>query len=114
MVIVYTFQSPKRIYTFTANIGIVTHLTRVGLLVYAQKVTLPNLVYRSLKYIPVAILTALIVPGILIPHGKLDLSPLNPYLGAGIITAGIVLATKNSILSILLGIVSLIFLKTLL
>ena len=91
--------------------GLVTYLTRVGFLVFSKKVKLPNVIYRSLKYIPVSILATLIFPGIFIPNGKFDIALTNPYIGASVITVGTVLISKNSIISIVLGIVSLVVLR---
>jgi branched-subunit amino acid transport protein len=93
--------------------GLATYLTRVGFLAFSKKVKLPNVVYRSLKYIPVAILATLIFPGVFIPNGKLDIALANPYLGASVVTAGTVLISKNSIISIVLGIISLVVLRIL-
>lgn len=91
--------------------GLATYLTRVGFFVFSKKIVISNLIYRSLKYIPISILASLIFPGILIPNGKLNIAITNPFIYAGIVTTGAVLMSKNSILSILLGIVSLIVLR---
>ena len=88
--------------------GLATYSTRACFLVFSQKVGMPEILSRSLKYIPVSILTALIVPGILMPNGSFDIAWTNPYIFAGLITAACALIFKHSIISILLGIVSLV------
>jgi branched-subunit amino acid transport protein len=92
--------------------GLATYFTRVSFLVFFKKVKMPDIIYRSLKYIPVSILATLIFPGIFIPNDKLDIAITNPYIIAGVVTVGTVLISKNSILSIVLGIVSLVALRT--
>jgi len=91
--------------------GIVTYITRASFLVFLKNTDLPKVVYRSLKYIPVAILAALIFPGIFTPQGKLDISITNPYIVAGLVTVISVVISKNSVLSIVLGILSLVGLR---
>lgn len=91
--------------------GLVTYLTRAPFLVFSKKIKMPDLAARSLKYFPVAILSALIFPVILVPEGRLDLTMANPYILSGVITGGIVLVSKNSIAGILSGLVSLAVLR---
>ena len=92
--------------------GLATYVTRACFLIFSKRIKLPNLLNRSLKYIPVSILATLIFPGIFIPNGKLDISVMNPYFVAGVITIGTILLSKNSILSILAGITSLVILRS--
>ncbi|GAV25265.1 branched-chain amino acid transporter AzlD [Carboxydothermus islandicus] len=94
--------------------AVVTYLTRVSFLVLFTSKNLPTIIYRALKYIPVAIFATLIFPGIFAPQGKLDLSLTNPYIGASFITVVSLLIGKNAILSIVLGITSLVVLRYLL
>ena len=76
--------------------GLVTYLTRVSFFLLSRKVKLPDLVFRSLKYIPVAILATLIFLGYLFPI-KLDIAITNPYIWAALITAGTLIISKNSL-----------------
>lgn len=48
---------------------------------------IPACFKRFLKYVPTAILTALIAPTLLAPHGYVEVSPHNSYLIAGAIAA---------------------------
>ncbi|GAV22851.1 AzlD domain-containing protein [Carboxydothermus pertinax] len=94
--------------------AMVTYLTRVSFLVLFTNKNLPTVIQRALRYIPVAILATLIFPGIFAPQGKLDVSLTNPYIGASLITVASLLIGKNAILSIVLGITSLVVLRHLL
>jgi len=94
--------------------GLATYLTRVSFLSFSKNVTMPAVVYRSLKYIPVSILATLIFPNILAPQGKLNIATTNPYIWAGFITVMTFLLSKNQVMSIIVGIASLVLLRTLL
>lgn len=89
----------------------VTYLTRMVFLVSSKKLKMPQIVNSSLKYIPVAILSTLVFPGIFSPNGKLYVSYGNPYIIAAIITVIAVLLSKKSIVGIILGSASLIALR---
>lgn len=96
------------------SMGLVTYLTRAGFLVLFKNMKLSNVVQISLKYIPISILSALIFPAIFIPHGRLAVSLTNPYIGAGLVTVFMVVVTKKTFISIVSGIVSIIFLRIIL
>lgn len=93
--------------------GLVTYLTRVAMLAYSNRVAMPQVIQRSLKYIPAAILSALIFPGVFTPQGRLSFSPANPYLLAAVVTTAIVILTKKPVLGIVLGIGAMILLRAL-
>jgi branched-subunit amino acid transport protein len=61
------------------------------------------LMRRALRFVPPAVLSALIFPELLLPGGTLDLSPGNPRLLAGALAALIVWRTKNALLAIGIG-----------
>ena len=65
----------------------VTYATRAGSLAILKKAGVPAWLERWLKHLPVAMLTALIVPALLVPRGHLDLSLQNHHLIAGVVAA---------------------------
>lgn len=91
--------------------GLVTYFTRATFLVLSKNIAMPKILAQSLKYIPVSILATLIFPAIFIPQGKLFLAISNVYIWAGIITAVAVLITKNQVISIGMGIASLVIIR---
>jgi branched-subunit amino acid transport protein len=58
---------------------------------------------RALRYVPVAVLTAIVVPELLFREGNILISPANDQLVAGVITIFIAWRTKNLMLTIALG-----------
>jgi branched-subunit amino acid transport protein len=65
------------------------------------------LMRRALRFVPPAVLSALIFPELLLPGGTLDLSPGNPRLLAGALAALIAWRTKNMLLAIAVGMMAL-------
>lgn len=62
----------------------VTFSIRYVLLAFSGRFSLPKQVEKALKYVPPAVLTAIIVPSVLIPGGKWNFSLDNPYLPAAL------------------------------
>jgi branched-subunit amino acid transport protein len=65
-------------------IGLATTLPRASFIVLGNRVSLPPVVQRALRYAPAAALAAIVAPDVLVVAG--DFAPLNPKL-AGIIAA---------------------------
>ncbi|MCW3480749.1 AzlD domain-containing protein [Neisseriaceae bacterium JH1-16] len=88
------------------GMAVVTFLIRASFLVFGQGLVFPPLVKRALRYVPVAVLPALVVPMALAPQGELWLSPMNPYL-IGTLVAGLVAwRTRNTLLAIVISFIA--------
>ena len=85
------------------GMALVTFLIRYPILAVLGRVTLPEPVIRALGYVPVAVLTAIIVPEMLIREGAITLTMNNAYLIAGVFAGIIAWRTKNLLLTIVLG-----------
>ena len=60
--------------------GMVTYLTRLSFFLVADKGGFPDWAIRALRFVPPAVLTALVCQELLIPNGELGLSLTNPAL----------------------------------
>jgi len=86
------------------GMALVTFLIRYPTMVLVGKIPLPDRVFRALRYVPPAVLAAIIVPSVLMPDGKtLFISPTNSYLVGGILAVVIAWRSKNLLLTIVLG-----------
>ncbi|MEL6270842.1 MAG: AzlD domain-containing protein [Chloroflexota bacterium] len=83
----------------------VTFGVRYPSLALVGRMQLPDSVIRALRYVPVAVLTAIIVPYILFREAGFTFSFTNSYLIAGIIAALVSWRTKNLLLTIGVGLV---------
>jgi branched-subunit amino acid transport protein len=90
-----------------ACMGIVTYLIRLSIIAAIGRINVPPLVQRALRFVPPAVLSAIIFPELLRPGGALDLSPGNLRLLAGVLAAIVAWRTKNVLLTIAAGMAAL-------
>ena len=87
--------------------GAVTYAIRLSLLGAIGRVTLPPLLVRGLRYVPPAVLTAIVVPELVLPGGALDVSWTNARLLAGVLAALVAWRSRNVILTVAAGMLAL-------
>jgi branched-subunit amino acid transport protein len=86
-----------------AGMTAVTFGVRYPVLALVSKISLPRPVLDALKFIPPAVLTAIIVPAVFMPNGTLDVAYTNATLVAGVASALLAWRTKNLLLTIVMG-----------
>ena len=85
--------------------GIVTYAIRLSLIGVSDRIALPPIVMRGLRFVPAAVLSAIILPEVLRPAGRLDVSLANPRLLAGVIAALVAWHTRSVVPTVLVGLV---------
>jgi len=90
---------------------VITFGIRFIMFAFAGKMTFPNWLELALKFVPPTVLTAIIVPSVVMPKGEIDFTLYNNYLVAAIVAVIIALATKSLLKTIGLGMVFFLFLK---
>ncbi|GAB6158259.1 AzlD domain-containing protein [Desulfotomaculum varum] len=93
----------SEVFYIIIGMALVTYFTRFSALALFRFTGVPAWLNRWLKYVPVAILTALIVPSLLLPRGYLDISFNNHYLIAGLVAAFVAYKSRNIIATLGLG-----------
>jgi branched-subunit amino acid transport protein len=83
----------------------VTFAIRYPVLALLGKIELPPVLLRGLRYVPPAVLTAIVVPEVLMPDNELLIRLDNAYLIAAIIAALVSWRSKNLLLTISVGMV---------
>lgn len=82
---------------------VVTYIPRVLPLLILTRMEIPEIIIRWLRFIPVAILAALLSPGILIVEGKLLFTYHNVFLLAALPTITVAVYKKNIFLTVVVG-----------
>ena len=93
--------------------GMITFGIRLSFIYLFGRIETPPLVQRSLRFVPPAVLSAILVPEIVMHAGKLDLSLGNERLLAGLVAVATALVTKDTLLTILAGMGALLILRVL-
>jgi len=84
-----------------------TYLTRLSFILLIPADRVPRVLHRGLKYIPPAVLSAILLPELVIREGMLDLSLSNHRLMAGVFAALVAWRLKNTWLTIVTGMLAL-------
>ena len=94
--------------------GVLTFGIRFSLIYLFGKLHIPETARRSLHYVPPAVLSAIIFPELFLKDGELYLSVDNVRLLAGLVAVGMAWFSKNTLVTIIAGMVALILLQFLL
>ncbi len=80
--------------------GGLTYAIRLSFIALHGRWQAPEWFVRALRYVPPAVLSAIILPELLVAEGQMFLSPLNPRLLAGAIAILIAWRSRNVFLTI--------------
>lgn len=87
-----------------AGMAIVTFAIRYSMFAVAGRVVFPPRLVNALRYVPPVVLTAIIVPAVLMPNGnQIDLHYTNAYLVGAVVAFGVGWFSKNLLMTIIVG-----------
>lgn len=87
------------------GMAVATVLCKASLFLLGSRVVFPSLLKDALEFVPVTVLTAIIVPLVVAPEGALDLSWRNPQLVATLAAIGIAAIARKPLLTIMGGLI---------
>lgn len=82
---------------------LVTFAARYPVMVIVGRIQLPDRVFRALRFVPVAVLTAIIVPELFMRDNQLSITLGNAYLVGGIVAVVVSWKFRNLLLTIVIG-----------
>jgi branched-subunit amino acid transport protein len=88
-------------------IGVITYAIRLSFILLFGKMVIPSFLMRALRFVPVAVLSAIILPALFLDGSRLNLSLGNARLIAGSIAVVVAWRTRNALLTIVVGMVGL-------
>ena len=91
--------------------GLLTFGMRYSFIYLLGRFELPEILRRALRFVPPAVLTALVVPDLMVQSNRIDVSWTNFRLLAGVVAVLVAWKTKNTLLTILAGMVALLVLE---
>ena len=88
--------------------GLITFGMRFSLIFLFGRLEIPETVRKALHYVPPAVLSAIVFPELLYRSSQLDISLGNTRLMAGIVAILVAWFSKNTLLTILAGMIALL------
>ena len=86
------------------GMAVITVIIKAVIFMLGERLVLPALFKEALGFVPVTVLTAIIVPMVLSPHGEtLELYWHNPQLVAALIAIAVCAVTGRQLLTITVG-----------
>lgn len=89
------------------GMAVLTFGIKAIVFILGDRIALSPTAKQALGFVPVTVLTAIIVPMVLSPHGQgLELTWRNPQLVAALFAVAVCAATRHQLLTIMLGLVA--------
>ena len=87
--------------------GLITFSLRVSFIALSDRLEMPPLVQRALRFVPASVLAAIVIPALVFREGDLALTFSNEKLLAGLAAGAVAWATKSVIWTIVAGMAAL-------
>lgn len=95
------------LWVIIAGMALVTYLNRAGFFLLPPGTGLPPAIQRALRFAPAAALAAIVLPDLFVNAGNVDLSLANVRLYAGGVGFAAALATRSTLIGIVVGMTAL-------
>jgi branched-subunit amino acid transport protein len=100
-------MSTQTLWLTMLGAGVVTFALRLSFIALLGRVEVPPFLERALRFVPAAVLTAVVVPLLLYEDGAMDVSLGNERLLAGLVAVLICWRTRSVPLTLIGGMASL-------
>ena len=91
--------------------GLLTYGIRLSFILVLERWRPPAFLQRALRFVPPAVLSAIILPELLQINGKLTYTLANPRLLAGVLAGLVAWRTRNVVLTVAVGMVALLLIQ---
>ena len=91
--------------------GLITFGIRFSLIYLFGKLHIPETMRKALHYVPPAVLSAIIFPELFLKDGNLNLAIDNYRLLAGLVAVAVAWFSKNTLVTIIAGMIALFLLQ---
>ena len=88
-------------------VGALNYLSRLSFIAFFASREMPPLLARALRFVPAAMLTALVIPMVLTPSVMGTIEGINPRIPAGIVAAIVAWFTRSTFATLALGMIAL-------
>jgi len=91
--------------------GLITFGMRFSLIYLFGRLHIPETMRKALHYVPPAVLSAIIFPELFLLDGKLNIAFDNYRLLAGLVAVAVAWFSKNTLITIVAGMIALLLLQ---
>lgn len=91
------------------GVAATSFIPRASFILLFARWPVPALLQRALRYVPAAVFSAILVPALALSDGSLHLALDNPRLLAGILAGVVAWRTRNTLITIVTGMLALHF-----
>jgi len=89
------------------GLALTSFVPRASFILLFARWPVPPLVRRGLRYVPAAVFSAILVPELVLVAGSVHIGLDNPRLLAGVLAGAIAWRTRNTLLTIVAGMLAL-------
>ncbi|MFP8967970.1 AzlD domain-containing protein [Pokkaliibacter sp. CJK22405] len=107
-------MSSLTLFGLLITLSLLTFLPRYLPMLLADRFQLPPLLQRALAYVPIAVLTAIVVQTCLIQQHSINTHPANPMLWAGVVAGLLAWRRVNLLVVVIVGMLAYVAFRALL
>jgi branched-subunit amino acid transport protein len=98
-------EGALKLWVVILAVGAINYASRLSFIAFFARRTMPPLLARALRYVPPAMLMALIVPMVIIPAAGIE--AINPRIPAAIIAGAVAWRTRSTLKTMFAGMAAL-------
>jgi branched-subunit amino acid transport protein len=98
-------EGALKLWAIIVLVGALNYASRLSFIAIFSRRSIPPLLARALRFVPAAMLTALIVPMVVMPSGAIE--PLSPRVVAALIAAAVAFHAPNTLATLAAGMLAL-------
>ena len=92
-----------KLWIIIAGVSITTFLLRASFILFANPHKFPHAFRQALSFVPAAVMAAIVMPGLAMPNGVLDLAWTNPRLVAGLLALLVAGRSRHPLAAVAVG-----------
>ena len=104
-------EGALKLWAIILIVGALNYASRLSFIAIFSRRSMPPLLARALRFVPAAMLTALIVPMVVVPAGALD--PAGPRVAAALVAAAVAFRARSTLATLVAGMTALWLLQAL-
>tara|TARA_A100001037_G_C14530688_1_gene362922 strand:- start:100 stop:429 length:330 start_codon:yes stop_codon:yes gene_type:complete len=93
------------------GMSLITLLIKIIPAILVSNIKIPDYLNKILEFVPLAVLSSMVVQFIIIDNGKLNLSFTNEFLWASVPTLIVALIFKSLFITIIIGLLTIVLLR---